>query len=88
MSKTIKTLSIVEVMTLFNSEAKAVAWFLSQRIRAACKPNGFMLADLVDIDETYIGGKETNKHDGKKLKAGRAAVGRRLWVCGSGAVKD
>ena len=47
-----------------------------QRIREACRQGVFKLSGTIEIDETYIGGKETNKHEVKKLKAGRGSVGK------------
>jgi transposase-like protein len=52
------------------------AWFMLQRIREACGNDDFKLTGTVEMDETYIGGKESNKHKSKKLNAGRGAVGK------------
>ena len=53
------------------------SWYMLQRIRTAMQGNGsVLLSGLVEIDEAYIGGKESNKHESKKLKEGRGTVGK------------
>jgi len=54
------------------------AWFVLQRLREACGSDDEMdkLRGEVEIDECFIGGKEANKHEHKKLKMGRGAVGK------------
>ena len=56
------------------------AWFLAHRLREAWKDHGAQFAGPVEVDETFIGGKEKNKHSKKKLKAGRGAVGKAIVV--------
>ena len=46
------------------------------RIREACGGDEFSLANVVETDECYFGGKESNKHSNKKLRASRGAVGK------------
>jgi transposase-like protein len=48
------------------------AWFMLHRIREMLKANSSkMLSGTIEIDETYIGGKNENKHIDKKVKKSR-----------------
>ena len=54
------------------------AWFILGRLREACSaPDSIdKLRGIIEVDEAFFGGKEANKHESKKLRAGRGSVGK------------
>jgi transposase-like protein len=54
------------------------AWFVLHRLREACSTPAVIdkLKGIVELDECFIGGKEANKHEHKKLRMGRGPVGK------------
>ena len=54
------------------------AWFLLHRLRTACGGDLEALRGIVETDESYLGGKESNKHENKQMKQGRGTIGKQI----------
>ena len=61
--------------------SQKAAWHLAHRIREVyLNGESAKFAGPIEIDESYFGGKEKNKHHDKKLKAGRGIAGKSIVV--------
>ena len=60
------------------------AWHLAHRLRDALASGGERMAGPVEADETYMGGKNANKHSHKKIKNAHGTMGKTAVV----GVKD
>src|SRR2546429_1639067 len=51
------------------------SWYMCHRWRAAMRGDAFPLSGEVEVDETYVGGKDRNRHWNKKSAQARDAAG-------------
>lgn len=54
---------------------KDTAWYMMMRIRKALVEYGELLEGIIEADETYVGGKNKNRHSDKKTKGGQGRGG-------------
>ena len=71
----LKSISSMKLHRDLNITQKS-AWHMAHRLRQAFASGNGTFAGPVEADEVYMGGLEKNKHNDKKTKAGRGAVGK------------
>ena len=73
-----KGVSSLQIRRMFFGERSSThtAWYVCHRLRAGMRDEAFRkLMGIVEVDETYIGGKDRNRHWNKKSRQVREAAG-------------
>jgi hypothetical protein len=73
-------ISALQVQRTIGFGSYRTAWYMCHRVRVALQDKEFRkLMGVVEVDETYIGGKNKNRHSDKRTK-GNGGEGKETVV--------
>ncbi len=79
-----KGISALQIQRMMGFGSYKTAWYMCHRIRAALGMEDFQqLMGIVEVDETFVGGKAKNRHKGKRGGPGGGTGSGKIAVAGA-----